>query len=344
MILADYFEKVSDIERKAEELPYHLELLAEEERLRHCLLEWDVFNQLYNEEHSFDLLRYWQKCGGYESAAKLYVDSLGTLKGSGSEKEFCDQQANVAFFLVQAGQYAESYRMLEECVNLELDLFNGSRLINLGELYGSMALCQSQFVNLRQNEASLQENIDGRQKVVDLCKESNKYRLQSGDAEQEYKTATTNDLLCFQLTRIALMKDNKDDPVYQDEANSVIQHAMEVFTKFNMLGEVARCIQTAQPIKAFTQENFEEQKAGYLKARDMCLKAYGENHKLYSSVTINTGDFFNAHQMYDEAYNFYVACEKCRMNIIGPDHPYTLDIQWILRQEQYVAIKEQQSK
>ena len=72
--------------RKAEELPYHLELLGEQQRLRSSLLQWNIFNQLYSEDHSTDLLRYWQKCGGYEEASLLYADSLSLLK---KRKEPC---------------------------------------------------------------------------------------------------------------------------------------------------------------------------------------------------------------------------------------------------------------
>lgn len=44
-----------------QELPYHLEQLLDNNRLTRCLLEWEVFGRLFNEDFSIDLLRSWQK-------------------------------------------------------------------------------------------------------------------------------------------------------------------------------------------------------------------------------------------------------------------------------------------
>merc|ERR1719494_810557 len=56
-VLADYFEGVDDMDRKAEELPYHLEALLDNNRLIQCLMDWEVFHRLYSEDFSIDLLR-----------------------------------------------------------------------------------------------------------------------------------------------------------------------------------------------------------------------------------------------------------------------------------------------
>ena len=44
-----------------QELPYHLEQLLDNNRLTRCLLEWEVFGRLFNDDFSIDLLRSWQK-------------------------------------------------------------------------------------------------------------------------------------------------------------------------------------------------------------------------------------------------------------------------------------------
>ena len=46
-VLADYFEGVQDLDRKAEELPYHLEKLMDNNRLVQCLMDWNVFERMY---------------------------------------------------------------------------------------------------------------------------------------------------------------------------------------------------------------------------------------------------------------------------------------------------------
>ena len=45
-VLADYFERVEDLDRKAEELPYHLEKLMDNNRLVQCLMDWNVFERM----------------------------------------------------------------------------------------------------------------------------------------------------------------------------------------------------------------------------------------------------------------------------------------------------------
>ena len=67
----------TDVERKAEELPYHLLQIGDKESLKACLLEKAMFNHLYdNEETRNQLLSYWRYLGGYELAANEYTTAL----------------------------------------------------------------------------------------------------------------------------------------------------------------------------------------------------------------------------------------------------------------------------
>ena len=67
----------TDVERKAEELPYHLLQIGDKESLKACLLEKAMFNHLYdNEETRNQLLSYWRYLGGYELAANEYTAAL----------------------------------------------------------------------------------------------------------------------------------------------------------------------------------------------------------------------------------------------------------------------------
>ena len=65
-----------DIERRAEELPYHLEALSETERLKVNLLRQDMFDELYKEETKMQLMSYWRFIGGYNLAASEYPTAL----------------------------------------------------------------------------------------------------------------------------------------------------------------------------------------------------------------------------------------------------------------------------
>jgi hypothetical protein len=59
-----------------------LEQLLDHNRLTRCLLDWEIFERLYSEDFSIDLLSSWQKAGGYAAAALLYKESLLVLKTS----------------------------------------------------------------------------------------------------------------------------------------------------------------------------------------------------------------------------------------------------------------------
>ncbi|XP_065641448.1 nephrocystin-3 isoform X1 [Hydra vulgaris] len=112
-VLANYFENVDDMDRKAEELPYHLEKLSDTNRLVQCLLEWPLFNRLYDEEFSIDLLRFWQKAGGYSVAAMMYKESLELLKDQQNNITCLgDQLEKVAIFFIIADLMNDnSYRL-----------------------------------------------------------------------------------------------------------------------------------------------------------------------------------------------------------------------------------------
>ena len=64
------------MERKSEELPYHIEKLGDTERLQSCLVDRAMFGQLYAEDRKLQLMAYWRNAGGYDVAAKLNVAAL----------------------------------------------------------------------------------------------------------------------------------------------------------------------------------------------------------------------------------------------------------------------------
>jgi len=46
-----------------QEYPHQLVCLEDKYRLGQCLCDWRVFDQLYNDEFSSDLLAFWRKVG-----------------------------------------------------------------------------------------------------------------------------------------------------------------------------------------------------------------------------------------------------------------------------------------
>lgn len=338
-VLAGFFEGVDDMDRKAEELPYHLEQLLDNNRLIRCLLEWPVFDRLYSEDFSIDLLGSWQKAGGYSVSAAMYKESLILLKQSGIPLvEFCDQEEKVAMFLIQAGQYTEAYSILEERVTHELNDL-GSRADELADVYQLMAKCKSEVV--KNHNFVTMDQLEEDKEVVEMCRKSQEYRKQLVGDEHEFKMAMNNILLCHHLSIIAdLLKQES----YREEAFTVINEAIRVFEQINDIGHLSEAIMTKSFVNPRHKKYFNEKKAELMKARELCLKAYGENHLLYVRLCLNIGILYEDDRQFQQAYDYFVMWDKACMEVLGPNHPKSIRAKDTLKEDTYVAIRQQRER
>jgi len=334
-VLASYFEGVDDMDRKAEELPYHLEQLLDNNRLIRCLLEWPVFDRLYSEDFSVDMLRSWQKAGGYAVASAMYKESLKLLKDSRIPlADFASQMEKVAVFLIQAGEYTEAFTLLESRSELEMTQL-GERTDHLAEIYQLMAKCKSEvvknhnFVTMDQ----LQEDKD----VVEICRKSQEYRKQLSGEEHEFKMALLNIVLCHHLSIIAdLLNDNNP----RQEAFSVIDQSIAIFEKMNDIGHLSEAIMTKSFVHPREKKYFKEKLSQVTKSMELCLKAYGENHMLYVRLCLNIGILYEDDRQFQEAYDYFIRWDKACMSVLGPSHPKTQRAKDTLQEPMYIRIKE----
>lgn len=77
-----------------QELPYHLEQLLDNNRLIRCLLEWPVFQRLFNEDFSVDLLRSWQKVTSSLGGMLLKPIEIGNMTGSSFQLKLTQLKPN----------------------------------------------------------------------------------------------------------------------------------------------------------------------------------------------------------------------------------------------------------
>ena len=61
LLLAEFFQHHDNLERRAEEWPHQLLCLGDHFHLSAALSQWSVFDRLYHEEYSSQLLSYWRK-------------------------------------------------------------------------------------------------------------------------------------------------------------------------------------------------------------------------------------------------------------------------------------------
>ncbi|XP_063411273.1 TPR repeat-containing protein DDB_G0287407-like [Mytilus trossulus] len=117
--LTEYFDKCTDMERKAEELPYHLECSADKEKLKEVLLSQDMFKEMYKDNSKQQLMKYWRFIGGYQIASQSYYDSLKRFITDNNLTEVLDWapiQSKTASFLVDIGEYTIADDMLNEVI------------------------------------------------------------------------------------------------------------------------------------------------------------------------------------------------------------------------------------
>ncbi|XP_015749872.1 PREDICTED: uncharacterized protein LOC107329716 [Acropora digitifera] len=180
---AEFFEGSEDYDRKSEELPYHLEQLLDNNRLTRCLLEWEVFERLFSEDFSIDLLRSWQKAGGYATASALYKESLQVLRDSNTAlEELAKRIEMVVMFLIQAGQYSDAHEMLNDLLKLEEESL-GARTDKLADIYQLMSKTKSEVVK-NYNFVTM-DQLEQDQEIVEFCKKSLSYRKQLSGEEHE---------------------------------------------------------------------------------------------------------------------------------------------------------------
>ncbi|XP_074659003.1 TPR repeat-containing protein DDB_G0287407-like [Tubulanus polymorphus] len=117
----DYFTKSSDMERKSEELPFHLVQIGDKQGLKSCILHKEVFDNLYTESRKFELMKYWRICGGYSQAPELYITSynqyLQELQVDNVD-QVASAQVKLCWFFIDIAQYVQAEQLLTGVVQI----------------------------------------------------------------------------------------------------------------------------------------------------------------------------------------------------------------------------------
>jgi len=146
--LADFFEGSEDSQRRAEELPYHLEKVLDNSRLLRSLVQWSVFRRMCGHSGCFDLMRYCRSAGGYVCVASALREQLRLWESEISEEELARRQCAVAEFLTKAGQTGHTLAILDESPEAETEkpLQPATRARRLGLLADAL-LCHACFTS-----------------------------------------------------------------------------------------------------------------------------------------------------------------------------------------------------
>ncbi|XP_047125381.1 TPR repeat-containing protein DDB_G0287407 isoform X1 [Hydra vulgaris] len=316
-VLADYFEGVLDVDRKAEELPYHLEQLLDNNRLIRCLMDWDVFERLYSEEFSIDLLHSWLQCGGFRIASAVYREQLGILRQSDIPLVvYVEIVEKVYGFLIQAGQYSEALELMEERLNDELTQL-GERPDEMADIYQNMARCKSEIDKAQQYMRP--DQLDDNKLIVEYGRKCLAYRQQFNSPDNKYRCALANILISHHLSNVA---DITHETKPREEAFVAIDAAIEVFTELNDIGHIAECLMT-KAIIDFNQP-FHIREKLLLQSLEYCIKGYGEKHLLTTRIYLNTGIAYEMAGNRTKAFELFIKLKDTCLAVFGPSHPKTV--------------------
>eukprot|EP00927_Polykrikos_kofoidii_P002807 TRINITY_DN11121_c0_g3_i1.p1 TRINITY_DN11121_c0_g3~~TRINITY_DN11121_c0_g3_i1.p1 ORF type:complete len:939 (-),score=146.27 TRINITY_DN11121_c0_g3_i1:117-2933(-) len=141
--LADFFERSGESQRRAEELPYHLEKVLDNSRLLRSLVQWSVFSRLSCQSGCFDLMRYCRAAGGYGAVAAALHEQLGLWKTHLSAEALARRCCVLADFMTRAGQSGHAIAVLE-AIEREEQLQPATRAKRLGILAEAL-LCDACF-------------------------------------------------------------------------------------------------------------------------------------------------------------------------------------------------------
>ncbi|XP_077998733.1 TPR repeat-containing protein DDB_G0287407-like [Glandiceps talaboti] len=334
--LANYFQYVQNIDRKVEEYPYQLVKINDKDRLCKCLTEWTIFDRLYREDYSSELLSYWRKVGGYDIMKDHYIASLQELEQlETSREELALRYEHITRVLVQAGLYDPARGLLETLVSME-DNELGARPERMVEVY---ALCAELWDEIsKMHEFISRDNIKDLRPAIDFGRKSAALRETLEGAEHRYKFAIILMNLAFNLNVWAdCSGDSTLSPEQAiEEGREKIEQAINVFREVEDLGREAEANMTRAILYP---RGSEEQLQFYELALEQCQQAYGDNCKLMTRLTSNIGIYYEDNGDYQTAYDHFKQWYQVSVEVFGENHPKTVIAQKCLNEPMYSRIR-----
>ncbi|CAH1244024.1 TEP1 [Branchiostoma lanceolatum] len=252
--LANFFQHVANIDRRVEEYPYQLTKIGDHSRLAECLLDWDVFDHLYNEDYSSQLLAYWRAAGGAEEMETKYKASLKELesKEDVSKETLGLRYLQVSRVMTQGGRHDAAEEMLAPAVRIEREDL-GARPERMAQVYELTATIFTEKLKLY-DFVSPQQLTELRPAIHNGIKAVELRETLPQDDKNKFKLAKTRMQLAFNMESWqACLLDERQYPAAtafldkaraSQEGNKHIDLAMETFKQLRDHGHLAEAIMT----------------------------------------------------------------------------------------------------
>ncbi|XP_022100079.1 telomerase protein component 1-like [Acanthaster planci] len=339
--LADFFFESDNVERKVEELPFHLIKIKDTRRLREFLCNWEAFDFLYEESFSKKLMKYWHEGFGEDWQRLMlhgYEEALRNLQNDPtiSRDVLSRRHEEITRLMVHAGAHQDSFKFLNTCIAMETEL--GSRPERMVELYDLAADIYDDKLKLYQWIERWQ--IIELRHLIDYAKKSIAIRETMPGNLNKFKLGRTLTQLAFNLE--AWMETGADNNLSGEEALEEgtihIERAIQIFKDLGNDGYLADATMTKGIL---LPRGSEKQLEVCREALDMCLQIYGENSVLSSRMFLNIGIFYEDNRQYRTACEWFIRWHKCTEEVFGYHHPKTERARKTLERPRYLRIRQQ---
>ncbi|KAH9495183.1 hypothetical protein Btru_018582, partial [Bulinus truncatus] len=334
--LADFFRYHADVTRMVEEYPYHLACLDDKFHLAQCLCDWQVFDRLYHEEYSSQLMAYWRKVGPISEMISSYETALKTFEEADSANEAAVslRYEKVCRVTIQAGKHQDALELLKTAMKIE-EKELGARPHRMVELYALMSEIYDEKLKL--NDFVSRSQLPDLRKTIHYAKKSIHIRKSLPGSYHKFKLGMSLMRLAFNMKSWDACGGGSEltGPDAVTEGNKYIDRALKIFMELNDMGHYAEALMTKGVL---APRGSMEQLKLYNQAMELCMQMYGELHILTSRLYINIGIVYEDNKDYKRSYQYFKKWARLSEEIMGPDHPKTLRAKGVLRESRYRRI------
>ncbi|CAL1546769.1 unnamed protein product [Lymnaea stagnalis] len=334
--LADFFRHHGDVTRMVEEYPYHLACLDDKFHLAQCLCDWRVFDRLYHEEYSSQLMTYWRKVGPISEMISNYEAALKSFEEADSANEAAVslRYEKVCRVTIQAGKHQDALELLKTAMKIE-EKELGARSHRMVELYALMSEIYDEKLKL--NDFVSRSQLPDLRKTIHYAKKSIHIRKTLPGSYHKFKLGMSLMRLAFNMKSWDACGGGSEltGPDAVTEGNKYIDRALKIFMELNDMGHYAEALMTKGVL---APRGSMEQLKLYNQAMELCMQMYGELHILTSRLYINIGIVYEDNKDYKRSYQYFKKWARLSEEIMGPDHPKTLRAKGVLRESRYRRI------
>ncbi|XP_072172518.1 telomerase protein component 1-like [Diadema setosum] len=322
--LAKFFMQTNSLERKIEELPSHLLQIGDQESLTKVLTDWTVFEQLFYEEYSVFLLKYWREGFG-ENWQDVMLEHYGNILAQEAELDmdmdtFIKHVEQISRIATQSGRHNEAMKFLQKCLNLEES--RGNRKEKMVEYYHLGTVIYDQVVKTQQYQRASVVRSQC-MPLIRFARQSIAIRETLSGDKHKYKLGKILIHLAFNLQKmweIETDMEGKTPEELREEGQAAAERAYQIFQSLGNVSEMADCIMTKAVLEL---RGSDEQLELFYRALDLSLQANGEYSVLTSRCYLNIGICNQSRHRNDLTYEYFLKWRDVCEMVFGKHHPRT---------------------